>query len=63
MTTPTQTQQTNISTNQNISLQNQIMSLKTNLEEKKEEKMRKNMESTSEKIKEEKDPSSLKSKK
>ena len=63
MTTPTQTQQTNISTNQNISLQNQIMSLKTNLEEKKEEKMIKNMESTSEKIKEEKDTSSLKSKK
>ena len=63
MTTPTQTQQTNISTNQNISLQNQIISLKTNLEEKKEEKMIKNMESTSEKIKEEKDPSSLKSKK
>ncbi len=63
MSTQPQTQQTNISTNQNISLQNQIMSLKTNLEEKKEEKMIKNMESTSEKIKEEKDPSSLKSKK
>ena len=63
MATQPQTQQTNISTNQNISLQNQIMSLKTNLEEKKEEKMIKNMESTSEKIKEEKDPSSLKSKK
>ena len=63
MSTQPQTQQTNISTNQNISLQNQIMSLKTNLEEKKEEKMIKNMESTSEKIKEEKDASSLKSKK
>ena len=39
------------------------MSLKTNLVEKKEEKINKNMESTSEKINEEKDIPSLKSKK
>ena len=62
MATQPQTQETNISTNHN-SLQNQIISLKTNLVEKKEEKLKKNMESTSEKIKEEKDTSSLKSKK
>ena len=62
MATQSQTQETNISTNHN-SLQNPIISLKTNWVEKKEEKINKNMESTSEKINEEKDIPSLKSKK